>query len=32
MYYDDLKHIGLNELTPNQALRLTKLKVQNIRT
>jgi len=29
MYYNDLKHCGLNGLTPNQAL---KLKVQNVRT
>lgn len=29
MYYNDLKHCGLNGLTPNQALRL---KVQNVRT
>jgi len=28
MYYNDLKHCGLNGLTPNQALRL---KVQNVR-
>jgi transposase InsO family protein len=29
MYYNDLKHCGLNGLTPNQVLRL---KVQNVRT
>jgi len=29
MYYNDLKHCGLNGLTPNQVL---KLKVQNVRT
>ena len=29
MYYNDLKHCGLNGKTPNQVLRL---KVQNVRT
>lgn len=32
MYYNDLKHIGLNGLTPNEALGLSKRKVQNVYT